>query len=280
MKIISPSKISGEIFTLIDEADQFVVLVSPYIKILGWHKFTNRLKNLLDRGTKLEIYVRDGQKNLDSINQLKEMGITPYLIPHLHSKLYFNEKSAISTSMNLLSSSDKNSLEIGHKSEYQKEYDEIVKYYKRYIRPHKKNISDFETTLEDELYSKLSAFHKLKIYSNFYSFDVLTENNKFSVQIMKDQNGRNTLQIQGILSRKEFEKRDFFHSEYNNLNNLGIDFIEGQDNNYDTVIGFSKCNIDSSRISNVLNLEKNLISDLITSFVQNIEAFKHDSRKS
>jgi hypothetical protein len=35
MKIIAPSKISGEIFSIIDEADEYLVLISPYIQITG-----------------------------------------------------------------------------------------------------------------------------------------------------------------------------------------------------------------------------------------------------
>ena len=280
MEIISPSKISGEIFSLIDESDKFVVLVSPYIRIQGWYKFTNRLKDIRSRNIKLEVYVRDGQKNLDSIDQLREMEITPYLIPNLHSKLYFNEKIAISTSMNLLRSSHQNSLEIGHKLESNKEYDDIVKYYKRYIKPHKKNISNFDNTLEDGLHAKLSNFEKLKIYIKFNSFDIQTGNSKFSIQIVKDRKGKNKLEIQSILAKNEFENRDYFYSEYDLSKNLKIEFIQGRNSSYDTVIGSSNCEIQSSRISNVLNLEKDLISDLIATFIQLIEDFKHDTRKT
>lgn len=54
-------------------------------------------------------------------------------IPHLHSKLYLNEKYGIVTSMNLLLSSEINSLEIGYATENWKEYNELLGFYQRYI---------------------------------------------------------------------------------------------------------------------------------------------------
>ena len=87
MKLIRPSEISAKILTLLEESDEWVILVSPYMKI-----------------------------------------------PHLHSKLYMNEKSGIVTSMNCLLSSEINSLEIGYSTETPQEYKELLHYYQRYIR--------------------------------------------------------------------------------------------------------------------------------------------------
>jgi hypothetical protein len=54
-------------------------------------------------------------------------------IPHLHSKLYLNEKYGIVTSMNLLLSSEINSLEIGYATETWTEYNDLLGFYHRYI---------------------------------------------------------------------------------------------------------------------------------------------------
>lgn len=274
MELIAPSKVSGEIFSIIDEADEHLVLVSPYIQIVGWPKLSSRLKSVVNRGIKFRMYVRDGQKNLESIDQLQQLGITPYLIPNLHTKLYFNEKNALITSMNLLRSSDQHSLEIGHRIETKKEYDEIAEYYKRYIYPYESNKSDFSTTLDDEIYNRLeSNFPKLKIFSNYNSMQIRTGYNCFDIEIEK-QNHDHFLVIRSVLSKKEYDYRSHLLSHFTFPKDLGIDLIEGGERSYDLAIGFSQTGINSKQISNVINSEKEMVAKLITSFIQNIEDFK------
>ena len=274
MEIIAPSKISGEIFSIIDEADKHLVLISPYIQVTSWPKLTSRLKSVVSRGVKFRMYVRDGQDNLKSIDQLQKLGIAPYLIPNLHTKLYFNEKEALTTSMNLLRSSDQHSLEIGHKVETRKEYNDIVRYYKRYIYPFEDNKSDFSTTLEDAIYNRLkSDFPKLKIYSNYNSMQIRTGNNSFDIEIEK-QYHEFFLVIRSILSKKEYDYRSHLLADFSFPRDLDIDFIEGGERNYDLAIGFSQTGINSKQISNVINSEKEMMAKLISFFIQNIEDFK------
>ena len=278
MKLISPSIISGEIFKIIDEADERLVLVSPYIKINGWPKLTNRLKSAIKKGLDVKMYVRDGQNNLNSIDELQQLGITPCLIPNLHAKLYFNEKNAVTTSMNLLISSDQYSLEIGHKVQTDEEYEDIVDYFNKYIVPFEKNLSDFNTTLEDEIGFRLSNLYpKMKIYSNFKSLKINTGNNQFEVNISKQSNGH-FLQIISILSGLQYSMKDKLLSEYNFPQDFGLEFIEGGNKSYDMVIGYLDRSINSKRISDVLNDEKSMIADLISEFISNIESFKTSVR--
>jgi len=278
MKLIAPSVISGEIFKIIDEADEILVLVSPYIKINGWPKLTNRLKAALSRGLDLKVYVRDGQKNLNSIDELQQLGITPFLIPNLHAKLYFNEKEAVTTSMNLLKSSDQYSLEIGHKVQTDEEYKDIVNYYKQYIAISDKNLSDFKTTLEDEIGFRLrNLYPSMKIYSNFNSLKINTGQNQFEVNVSKQSNGY-FLQIFSILSSLQYSLKDKLLSEYTFPQEFGLEFIEGGNRSYDMVIGYLDRGINSKRISDVLNDEKSMIADLISEFISKIESFKTSVR--
>lgn len=39
MKFIKPSEISSKVMTLFDESDEFVLVVSPYVKILRWYNY-------------------------------------------------------------------------------------------------------------------------------------------------------------------------------------------------------------------------------------------------
>jgi hypothetical protein len=134
MKIIKPSEVSGSILTLLDESNERVILVSPYIKISKWFKFINKIKELENRKIMPKIYVRDDPENTATFRDLDHLELNYTKIPHLHCKLYMNERFGIISSMNLLLSSEINSLEIGYATETWTEYNELLAFYHRYIQ--------------------------------------------------------------------------------------------------------------------------------------------------
>ena len=133
MKLINPAEISARILTLLDESDVRMIIVSPYMKISKWYKLINKFNVLKTRGIPIEIYVRDDPENTATYRDLDKLALQYKRIPHLHSKLYLNEKNGIVTSMNLLLTSEFNSLEIGYATESWIEYNDLMSYYHRYI---------------------------------------------------------------------------------------------------------------------------------------------------
>jgi hypothetical protein len=133
VKLIRPSEISSRILSLLDESDERVIIVSPYMKISKWYKFVNKVNELKTRSILTEIYVRDDPDNTATYRDLDQLALQYKKIPHLHSKLYLNERYGIVTSMNLLLSSEINSLEIGYATETWSEYNDLLGYYHRYI---------------------------------------------------------------------------------------------------------------------------------------------------
>ncbi len=134
MKLIKSSEISAKFLTLLDESYERVVIVSPYVKISKWYKLVKKLDELKSRGILLEIYVRDDQDNRATYHDLDQLALPYKKIPHLHSKLYLNEQQGIVTSMNLLLSSEINSLEIGYVTETWSEYNELLAYYHQHFQ--------------------------------------------------------------------------------------------------------------------------------------------------
>ena len=96
MKFLKPNSVSGEILNLIDEANEKVIIVSPYCKFDKWYRLVNKIKDLKNRNVTLEFYVRDGDR--DTYEQVKNIGVEPTCILNLHCKLYLNEKYGIVTS--------------------------------------------------------------------------------------------------------------------------------------------------------------------------------------
>jgi len=134
MKLIKPSEISAKILTMLQESNERVILVSPYMRISKWYKLLHKINRLKTRRILTEIYVRDDPDNQATYRDLDQLALQYIKIHHLHSKLYMNEKYGIVTSLNLLLSSEINSLEIGYSTETPLEYKELFHYYQRYIR--------------------------------------------------------------------------------------------------------------------------------------------------
>jgi hypothetical protein len=268
----------------------YLVLISPYYQISKWFKLLNMLKSIKN-GVELEIYVREDAH--ESINEIEQQGYIPTLIPHLHTKLYFNENKAIVSSMNLHHSSDTNSLDIGLITENAKEYDQLLNYYKRYIQSHGigKNIKvDNNGSFSNEnqrhdkgagfgryynwrqdLESKLSNLigREVFIQENYRELKIQAGNN-YTVSI---ENGYcNSLSAVGILSGKEFE---YATNNFNIFKSgmMKLDLLEGKNRSYDTICG-TISNIKSKSISNLVSEEQPMIVDSIVQFIAGVNQLK------
>lgn len=109
-QLIVNENIPIAINNLIDQASDYVLLVSPYIRIWG------HLRNHLERchaKTRIAI-VRDEniKEKAETLCELNSLGITVKALINLHAKIYLSEKACIISSMNLYDFSAANSEEI------------------------------------------------------------------------------------------------------------------------------------------------------------------------
>lgn len=288
MKLLKPSQISGEIMTLIQEADSKLVIVSPYYKIDKWKKLLNAINFPLNKKIDIEFYVREGE--YQSINQVKTLDIVPIEIKRLHTKLYFNENYAIVSSMNLLESSDMESLDIAYKTETKEEYSELIEYYERYIKNNSSNIitpksldiKSKHQVKEGNWTSNIEAILQEKLKSNFYSkfkTNTLIFNgpNMYFIHISNDY-GKNNLNIQGIISNIEHSELQKKPSEIHkdtyiksNFENNG--YYSFQDN---SIWYHSKINLKSNFIQFLYKEDYDEVIDIISNFILGLQEFKND----
>ena len=258
--------------TLIEEADEQVVLICPYVKIKKWYKLLNKLKGLKQRNINVEIYVREYEN--ESIEEILAIGYQPILVPNLHAKVYLNEKYAIVSSMNLLLSSDTNSIDIGFKTEDEKEYNEVKDYYIRYIRnpvvnPTATQIGDYDwrEDLENGLYNALSR--TVRITESPGKLQINTAN-RYEVAISHKKG--NCLEISGILSNKEYE-----HALANPFpvvkSKIQFELAGGGNGYYDMALG-RLIGLKSSTINNPDKTEEKAIANSIIDFIGAIEFLK------
>ncbi|MDF1867317.1 MAG: hypothetical protein P1U70_20955 [Saprospiraceae bacterium] len=276
MKLIKPSNISGEIMTLMEEADQKVILISPYCRFKYWKKLLNKFKILKSRNIDIEFYVREGEG--ETIREVEAINIKPITVPRLHAKLYLNEKEAIVSSMNLSKSSDDSSLDIGYKTENEREYLELVDFYKRYILKHKKqnssSIGNWEEKIYEALCQAIDPTLSMNIEENIIQIN--TGLNNYEVFIANDR--QCFLRLNGILSQHEFQQAQYNKGELENNIGCRIELIEGRYGHYDMIwaTGLENMESDSFDFLNSDEIEK--VINVIIRFCVEVDNFKMSCR--
>jgi hypothetical protein len=271
MRFLKPNSVSGEIMNLFDEANEKVVIVSPYCKFEKWFKLKNKIKDLQSRNIEIEFYIREGEK--DTFEEVRQLGIEPKCIQNLHAKLYLNEKCGIVTSMNLLLSSEISSIELGYKTENAKEYLELIEFYNTYLKRNKKQI-EVEFDWRNELHSiLLEKFRGIRILESEGSLQIKTSSNNYNIFIWNN-NKENRLRMSGILSGKEF---DYAKTVENNFNakNLEFELVDGSNRrSYDAIWSTLKTNLKTCSIYELHSTEIELIIHSIVDFITRVEDLK------
>ncbi len=135
-KFLDTTGVSYHLQQLINQAQDTLILISPYLKI------NERLRQSLDDKDRMKIDIRVvyGKNELqpDQINWLKSLrSVRTSFCENLHAKCYLNENEAIVTSMNLYEFSQVNNQEMGiyvTKAEDPDLYDAIYNEARRLIR--------------------------------------------------------------------------------------------------------------------------------------------------
>ncbi|AFE04692.1 hypothetical protein COCOR_02514 [Corallococcus coralloides DSM 2259] len=119
--IIGSSETQTNLSRLITEAEQRLLLVSPYVQFDKLRKLVREVQGALAKGVSVTLVLREkdfstGKKDpldSDALTQLRQANMKVLLVKDLHAKVYISEKNALLTSLNLLESSINNSIEIG-----------------------------------------------------------------------------------------------------------------------------------------------------------------------
>lgn len=287
MKIIPPYKISSEILALIHEAKEYLILVSPYVDFANWQAMKSAIQNAVNRNVKIKFYVRLEDKNFKSWEQVEGLGITPKLVKNLHTKLYFNEKSGIVTSMNLLTSSNLNAIEFASIYNLPEEGEELKSYVKNYLEPdiekEKPNDEDlyvakekFAILLENYLSNSLER----NVYCKWQK-GILQINAKNTYGVSLDK-VRNTFSIYGIVSGLESDNFRKFQQD-SKLSASGLKlFLDGEEGSLSSFVASSSKSFTHNNFDFLLVNEKKEIMDYVLGFIFELTGFKeycYENRK-
>ncbi len=117
MEFLKDIEIGMQIVDIVNEANSFVILVSPYVK--PWRKLVGAVEQACSRNVMVHVIVRYGDdvhhpdKHIKDAAKLAQVGATIYALKNLHAKIYANETHILYTSMNLVEGSFTSSFEQG-----------------------------------------------------------------------------------------------------------------------------------------------------------------------
>ncbi len=145
---------------ILDEAQKWVTLVSPYLAIEKLRDIERKIRNALGRKVTVTLVIRARDEHsrsgpsavgLEMLRRLIDLGLKVYEVRDLHAKVYLSERNALVTSLNLLESSFNNSIEIGMcVPAGRTEYDKIRDFVRHEIGPHTQELSLPASEEEDD----------------------------------------------------------------------------------------------------------------------------------
>lgn len=222
--------------TLIEESNEELILVSPYLQITKWIKMKNCLERAVKRNVNITLYVREDI--IQDYSFIKQIGVKLVLVKYLHAKVYLNEKRGIVTSQNIIYFSDINSIDVGYETEKSSERKELVDFVNNSIRNIKTSKNDLiPEKIEDkkEVEKYVLSEIELEYLNNFlekkfpYSKFKQTSTYIFCSDILhfSDVMIDNELTIKIRKSRNDFEQiiQKLENINFNNINNFKIQVL-------------------------------------------------------
>lgn len=136
---VSDEKIMQSIYELIDQAQEQIIIVSPYINL--WGHLVKKLEK--SQADVLFIARKNQDGKLEDLKvKMNELRFKLAVVENLHAKIYLNEKRCIISSMNLYDYSTANSREIALLIDDQNVLSEINKYIDEELIPEAELITD------------------------------------------------------------------------------------------------------------------------------------------
>ena len=107
MEFLTTKQIVGSIESLIKDANEELVIVTPYVQLSPL--FFERLMDAADRNVKIDFVFGKREINYEEEEKITYIkNINLFFLQNLHAKCYLNESKVIITSMNLYEYSENN----------------------------------------------------------------------------------------------------------------------------------------------------------------------------
>jgi hypothetical protein len=274
MQIIKPSTILENIMLVMDDAKEFVVMVSPHYNFYKWDALLRRIENAKRRNLKMSFWAKEPE-NKEEKNTLKEvesLGYTARLIKGLNTRIYFNEHTAIVTSMNMLFGADNNALDIAIKTQTKQEYDEVINFYEKYIKVEGENLVYETNAFLEDLDNALMDLYPKNLRIQFDGTIIqINAKGRYKISIINEKS--NCLKLNCILSDEEFEHLEKTNLGMFNKGKLSVELERGADKYHQFIWG-TLYNVKTGSLDRILDTEADELKTVITGFIAAVKEMK------
>ncbi|MCP3141435.1 phospholipase D-like domain-containing protein [Pyxidicoccus xibeiensis] len=158
-ELLDKTQTVSRLYQLLDEAQKFVFLVTPYLSIEKLRDVERKLRSALNRKVSVVLIIRaedastrrPSEAGVEMLRNLVQAGLALGTVPDLHAKIYMSERRAIITSLNLLDSSFNNSIEVGMgMTDSRPEFKQLFSLIQKDILPNCQKSVPFLADLDDE----------------------------------------------------------------------------------------------------------------------------------
>lgn len=116
-ELLRTSSVEKELLALIKNAKEELWLISPYATFAKLGFLKRQIEEACNSGVAVSVVVRDQKDQVEpamsDLGKAMETGLELFCLQRLHAKIYWSEKEAILTSLNLVESSFDRSVEVG-----------------------------------------------------------------------------------------------------------------------------------------------------------------------
>jgi hypothetical protein len=285
MKIIHPNKVTGQLLDIIQEAEKELVIVSPYVNFSYWQKPVTAIKQAIARGIKVDFYIRNDPGRDTGQAHVEKLGITPILVENLHAKIYYNDTDGIITSMNLLHSSDSNSIEIGSQVETPAELAELRRIVHQFLAHYKAPESPvpartaapiipsnelFDVVLDMHLFHTLDQDAHVE-WETDTELSISALRNSFTLCVVQPNN---KIVLEGIVSQREANRYSSHGSYHFTDPALLYKLIPDDQGHYTRVRGTYTRFLTTPNLNHLPTSEAQAILTATANFIHAVRAFK------
>lgn len=266
MKLIQPNQIIDSIFSIIDNANEHINFVSTAFDFYKWDSFLKRIEHAKKRAVKIKFFTQEPSLK-DSQQSLKEaeaIGFKPKLVKGLQTNLYFNEQTALITSVSLVNPTTADQVHTAMVIENKEEYDRVMDFFNQFIQP------DFDVSTVDvddfleELDSNLQNLFTKNIRLQFDGTNLhINAKGRYKVSIVPEKS--NCLKMSCNLNNEEYL---FFKMNLHKLKKMKLAIeLEKDEERYHSLIWGSAYQLNSTSLNHILKTEAVMIQQYITDFV-------------
>lgn len=285
MRSLRPTQISGHVLALIREAKEELIVASPCVNLTYWQQPAAAIRQAIARGVRVHVYLRREAGRDTGQSQVEQLGLTPILVEHLPTAIYYNEATGLLTSMNLRHAAADQAPETGSQVETPAELAELRRQVQQLRALSQVNTSSglvalaacpapmavgFAEQLRRRLQTSLDEAASVEERGpDAFVFTVLR--NSFTLHVSRPAN---EVQLAGVISQREASYYKRLGKRHFSDALLGYQLLRRDAEHYNRISGTYRPALASPDFNHLPVAEAERLLDAISKFVRAVRAYK------